>query len=68
MPELVALTGATGFIGTALLNTFTESGVKVRALSRQVRTNSNLVEWVKGDLDSPEALHSLVHNVDTNIH
>ena len=68
MPELVALTGATGFIGTALLNAFTHSGVKLRALSRQAKPDSELVEWVTGDIGSPQALRLLVDGADTIIH
>jgi nucleoside-diphosphate-sugar epimerase len=68
MPELVALTGATGFIGNALLNAFSSSGIKIRALSRKSRSNNNLVEWITGDLDSPDALGKLVDGVDTVIH
>jgi nucleoside-diphosphate-sugar epimerase len=68
MPELVALTGATGFIGTALLNSFTRTGIKVRALSRQAKPDSDLVEWVTGDLNSPQALRTLIDGADTIIH
>jgi nucleoside-diphosphate-sugar epimerase len=68
MSGLVALTGATGFIGTALLNSFAKSGRKVRALSRQARINNELVEWVTGDLESPQALQNLVDGADLIIH
>ncbi len=68
MSGLVALTGATGFIGTSLLHAFINSGQKVRALSRSPKSNSQLLEWVTGDLDSPQALHKLVDGADTVIH
>jgi len=68
MPELVALTGATGFIGTALTNTFSQAGIKVRALSRKKRVSNNSVEWIEGDMHSPLALKKLVQDADTVIH
>jgi nucleoside-diphosphate-sugar epimerase len=68
MPELVALTGATGFIGTALTNSFSQAGIKVRALSRKTRASDKSVEWVQGDMHSPLALEKLVKDADTVIH
>ena len=68
MPELVALTGATGFIGTALTNIFSQAGIKVRALSRKTRISDKSLEWVQGDMHSPLALKRLVQNADTVIH
>lgn len=68
MSGLVALTGATGFIGTALLNSFAISRTKIRALSRQARCSSELVHWITGDLDSPQALQQLVDGADIIIH
>ncbi|MFT5134019.1 MAG: nucleoside-diphosphate-sugar epimerase [Gammaproteobacteria bacterium] len=68
MSELVALTGATGFIGNALLLALANSGRRVRALSRQRRGHNELAEWVSGDLNSPQALIELVDGADTVIH
>ncbi len=68
MPERVALTGATGFIGNALLHAFAESGTKVCALSRQPRADNELTEWITGDLQSLSSLRKLVDGADVIIH
>ncbi len=68
MPELVALTGATGFIGTALLGALVHSGKKVRALSRRPKKNTASVEWITGDLTSARSLRDLVDGADFIIH
>jgi nucleoside-diphosphate-sugar epimerase len=63
-PSLVALTGATGFIGAALLSHLTDSGCRVRALYRpragRALASSPGVEWLPGDLGDSEALRALV--------
>jgi len=68
MARLVALTGATGFIGSSLLSTLVNSGTKVRALGRRTRDNSDRTEWITGDLHSPHALTELVDGADIIIH
>jgi nucleoside-diphosphate-sugar epimerase len=71
-PSLVALTGATGFIGAALLAHLTGSGWRVRALYRlragRTLPSSPGVEWLPGDLDDPDALDALVAGTDAVIH
>ncbi|WP_414444996.1 NAD-dependent epimerase/dehydratase family protein [Burkholderia sp. 22PA0106] len=69
---VVALTGATGFIGAALLPKLASSGYRVRALCRPrpgriLQSTSNL-EWVPGDLDDHAALEALVDGADSVIH
>lgn len=70
-PEL-ALTGATGFIGTALLSHLTAAGWQVRALyrPRSGRLPPDLpgVEWLPGDLEDQDALTALVAGTDVVIH
>lgn len=68
MAELVALTGATGFIGSSLLSSLVNSGRKVRALCRRTRTNGARTEWITGDLHSPRALSELVDGAEIIIH
>jgi len=71
-PSLVALTGATGFIGAALLAQLTGSGWRVRALYRpragRTLASSPGVEWLPGALDDPGALDALVAGTDAVIH
>lgn len=70
-PEL-ALTGATGFIGTALLSHLTGAGWRVRALyrPRKGRVPANLpgVQWLPGELDDQDALNALVAGTHAVIH
>jgi nucleoside-diphosphate-sugar epimerase len=71
-PSLVALTGATGFIGAALLSHLTGSGWRVRALHRpragRVLASSPGIEWLPGDLDNQGALGALVAGADAVVH
>ncbi len=70
MPRTLALTGATGFIGSALLGHLTASGWRVRALyrARGKRCEDPSVEWVPGALEEPESLERLVHQTDAVVH
>lgn len=71
-PHVLALTGATGFVGTTLLSHLTAAGWRVRALyrPRQGRVPPALpgVEWLPGDIEDEKALHSLVAGVHAVIH
>ncbi len=70
--RLVALTGATGFIGGALAHGLLASGWRVRALVRnpaRARTLSALgVQLVPGDLSDSDALQRLVADADAVVH
>ena len=68
MSGTVALTGATGFIGSALRQALVDRGFHVRALTRRPQPAVVNITWVQGDLQTPAALatllagaHSLVH-------
>ena len=68
----VAVTGATGFIGTSVVHRLLEHGFRVRALRRS-RTPPALashpdVEWVSGDLADPGALGRLVEGAAAVVH
>lgn len=56
----VVLTGATGFLGGALLRRLVAEGIPVRALSRSIHGDRPGVEWVRGDLTIPDSLIGLV--------
>lgn len=69
---LIALTGATGFVGRQLVEDLAQQPVTVRALARSLPGRplpmASAVDWIKGDLSSGEALASLVSGADTVIH
>lgn len=68
MPEMVALTGATGFIGREILRKLVGNGYHVRALTRKPRKVEKYIHWVLGDLNNKAALHQLVDGADAVIH
>ena len=65
---MLAITGATGFVGQALLDRATDQGVEVRALARKTQSARSGVEWIAGDLDSQAALRQLVRGAEAVIH
>ncbi len=69
MPEsVVAVTGATGFIGHVLVQTLIREGWRVKALSRHPQPPVESVQWVVGDLDNRDALRKLVKDVSAVVH
>lgn len=70
--SLIALTGATGFIGTALLARLTGAGWRVRAIHRRRggRVPDSLpgVEWLQGDLNDSHVLAALVAGAHAVVH
>ena len=64
----LAITGATGFVGTRLLDAALAGGHKVRALTRRPQEARDGVTWVDGALDQPASLASLVEGADAVIH
>lgn len=64
----IAVTGATGFVGQALLDRAAQNGISVRALTRQPQPPRALVEWVIGDLANPPRLAQLMEGAETVIH
>jgi uncharacterized protein YbjT (DUF2867 family) len=64
----LAVTGATGFVGQAMLDRATEAGLQVRALARQPQEARDGVEWVAGDLADKIALEKLVRGAEAVIH
>jgi len=70
MTRLVAVTGATGFIGRVLLNKLIDKDWKIRALARQTSAPflHPAVEWIAGDLNCVDALRELVSGTDAVVH
>jgi len=72
MDNVIAITGATGFIGRVLAQRLAEVGWRVRALVRAAsypkRPQGLAVEWVVGGLQDPEALQRLVSGATAVVH
>lgn len=64
----VAVTGATGFIGHALLQSLIDRGWKIKALTRYPRADDESTRWIEGNLDNSDALSELVRDVSAVVH
>jgi nucleoside-diphosphate-sugar epimerase len=64
----LAITGATGFVGSAVLDAALAEGHTVRALARREQAPREGVEWVRGDLGDGAALAALVQGAEAVIH
>jgi len=72
MRGVIALTGATGFIGSAIARKLVKEGWRVRALIRaplrRTRLEGVSIEWVHGTLENIEHLESLVSDAHAVVH
>jgi nucleoside-diphosphate-sugar epimerase len=72
MDSIIALTGATGFIGSIIARQLVASGFKIQALTRKTSDRSCLsgvnIHWVEGALEEIDSLRRLVRGVDAVIH
>ncbi len=71
MAKLVALTGATGFIGKRLSAHLLTQGWRLRALVRNQKKATQLpeaVQTVAGSLQTPSALDALLQDADAVVH
>jgi acyl carrier protein len=70
MTGLIALTGATGFVGAAVLRALLKEGRRVRALSRRegALAPHERLEIVLGDLSSDTALERLLAGTSAVVH
>jgi len=72
MSRTIALTGATGFIGSTLACRLERSGWKLRVLVRSRSPRECLagitVQWIEGDLEDIESLRRLVRGVYAVVH
>lgn len=64
----IAITGATGFVGQALLERAEQEGIGIKALTRRQQIARDGVEWVQGDLEAKSALRQLVRGSEAVIH
>jgi len=65
---LIALTGATGFVGQATLDAALAEGYLVRALTRRPQPDRDGVRWVPGDLADTAALSELTRGAEAVVH
>jgi nucleoside-diphosphate-sugar epimerase len=72
MPRLVAVTGATGFVGGHIVRAFTEANWRVRILARRIPLSAQLADLtpdaVPGSLEDGGALRALVRDADAIVH
>lgn len=72
MSRLVAITGATGFLGRYIVSAFATGGWRVRILARQPIDHPQLaglqLDVVSGDLSNKQALGALVDGADAIVH
>ena len=72
MTRKIAITGATGFIGSAIARRLLASGWEIRALTRRTSDRNLLsgfgVPWVEGALEDVDSLKRLVRGVDAVVH
>ncbi len=66
--RLIAVTGATGFVGQAVVDAAQRIGYDVRALTRRAQDMRAGVEWVHGDLADERALLRLMSGASVVIH
>lgn len=64
----ILVTGGTGTLGRQVIAKLTARGLRARALSRRGRDDTDLVEYVTGDLDTGEGVAAAVHGVLLVIH
>lgn len=72
MAGTIAITGATGFIGGALIKRLVSTGRQIQALVRPASVHKQpgdgAVQWIQGDLDDLDSLRNLVRGADVVIH
>ena len=72
MSPIIGMTGATGFIGTALARRLCTDGWHVRALVRpgsdRTRLAGSDVHWVEGTLEDADSLRRLVRGASAVVH
>jgi len=64
----LAITGATGFVGSHLVDIALAAGHEVKALTRREQRERDGIDWVVGDLESRDALEWLVDGAEAIIH
>jgi nucleoside-diphosphate-sugar epimerase len=68
MSATLAITGATGFVGSRLSAVARAAGHPIRALTRGPRAAEPGQTWIEGTLDNPDALARLAEDADAIVH
>lgn len=66
--SILAITGATGFVGSHVLEAALAAGHKVHALTRRAQPALDGTQWVQGTLADTDALAELCRGADAVIH
>ena len=64
-PYSILVTGSTGFIGSRLISTFDNMGIKVKAMTRKDIQETENVKYVKADAFHIEQLEKAMEGVET---
>lgn len=65
---ILAVTGATGFVGQAVVDRALVEGFALRALARRRQPERKRTQWVSGQLDAPDSLRALMRGSDVVLH
>ena len=65
---VLAMTGATGFVGGATMRLAIDAGWHVRALTRRPQPEREGVTWIAGALDKPDRLAEMAAGSDVVMH
>src|SRR3546814_6864821 len=68
MTPILAMTGATGFVGRATLRRAVAAGWHIRALTRRPQQPVDGVTWIAGALDRPDSLAELTADSEALLH
>lgn len=63
-PYSILITGATGFIGSKLISSFSKQGYKVTAMSRKKLEDSENVRYVQADVFEPDQLENAFKGIE----
>ncbi len=68
-PQSIFITGATGLVGSHLLNELLKQDVKIKALYRsEIPFTNHNIEWIKGDIFDVILLEEILTGVDQVYH
>lgn len=72
--EIIAITGATGYLGQFIVRYFARKGYTIRALTRNIENSKQIfhdvpdIQWYQGDLDPQANYQEFLHDAHGLIH